>query len=429
MTRTQKNILGHLVALVRSVRLNEPTTCEGYVHTFMERGSISGMGRFGTKWWYTEKTHRLLTELSEMIARLDDQIEDSDKEAYAAIISDTLKQHAFNEKLFSPEKVFSNRPETLFDARAVTDVDTFVRRLWARICNNLNCSRGSWIVLYPLWRLETPSFQLVEDDLWLLNASDFETWSRIAAGYNDASHWNPLLGQRDGEIFRREDPPSAWAIGRVRGIEYGARVSAERRLRQFIAVLYAILREEKPNALVRSSARTIGYCIQFPAVSSRLGVRSIRSCIGDLCPRFLNNNFVTDDDIRTLERWFSNLNRSHEEKEQRTRVAAIYTNYAFTANSVMKYILYFITLDALYGQRRNVEDSIIAGISGLQGTPADINDRLSLLFDLRSELVHGGASHLEDWKKRAKYVRKHGFTPEKDMEKIALFSLVGYQLE
>ena len=88
------------------------------------------------------------------------------------------------------------------------------------------------------------------------------------------------------------------------------------------------------------------------------------------------------------------------------------------ADDIEAYINNFVALDALFGERGSVEASIEAGILSL-ALGADLEQRVSCLFDLRNELVHGGSRYISEWPKYQSYVRHFKSQPLADVAKLA----------
>jgi hypothetical protein len=72
-------------------------------------------------------------------------------------------------------------------------------------------------------------------------------------------------------------------------------------------------------------------------------------------------------------------------------------NYGIVSGELERFIHFFISLDALFGVRHNVEKTITRALLDLYKTEPFWEYRSSRLFDLRSTLVHGGCTSVEDW--------------------------------
>ena len=94
-------------------------------------------------------------------------------------------------------------------------------------------------------------------------------------------------------------------------------------------------------------------------------------------------------------------------------------------NGIHQFLYFFIVLDALFGVIGNVEESIKKGISSYLTEP-EWQKKIKKLFDLRSELVHGGSSYIEEWKGYDSYVNHFNSSPERDIEIAATKCLREY---
>jgi hypothetical protein len=74
----------------------------------------------------------------------------------------------------------------------------------------------------------------------------------------------------------------------------------------------------------------------------------------------------------------------------------------------------------------NVKQSIIDGVK--QTFPMNISweERVKKLFDLRSELVHGGVSEISDWEGLDSYRRHFKSQPLEDVKTAAMTALRTY---
>jgi hypothetical protein len=93
-----------------------------------------------------------------------------------------------------------------------------------------------------------------------------------------------------------------------------------------------------------------------------------------------------------------------------------------------KFIHYFISLDALFGEKSRVEESISEGVfNTYTKTNHEVDkDKIKKIYKLRSDLVHGGSSYINDWKEIIDYRNHFNSDPLKDVQDIAIKSLVYY---
>lgn len=111
---------------------------------------------------------------------------------------------------------------------------------------------------------------------------------------------------------------------------------------------------------------------------------------------------------------------------QKSTTASHFIHYAIIADDLERFIHFFIALDALFGERDKVEETITNGIK--QTFPGDLRwaERAQWLFDLRSELIHGGSCRIEDWKDFGRYRRYFKSNPLTDVGIAAMTALREY---
>jgi hypothetical protein len=93
------------------------------------------------------------------------------------------------------------------------------------------------------------------------------------------------------------------------------------------------------------------------------------------------------------------------------------------SDDIEAYINYFVTLDALFGERGSVEASILAGVRALDINPAYI-EKASWLFDLRNEIVHGGSRYITEWPKYTRYTQHFRSKPMADVQSLAQLAVL-----
>jgi hypothetical protein len=94
----------------------------------------------------------------------------------------------------------------------------------------------------------------------------------------------------------------------------------------------------------------------------------------------------------------------------------------------IEFIYYFISLDALFGQRYDVKSSIAYSVCKVFENDYNWKEKAEWLFDLRSDLLHGGSSEIEDWEKLIRYNINFKTEPLADVAIAALTSLRTYPI-
>lgn len=193
-----KKILGHIIALTKSIYLREPADGSGYLSQFRGgNGTRSDPFRVSgiyLNWWITERSRKLAEEIAEMAMRLDPNLQDGNRKSLAKTVEDVLQDNALNSNLFEFRKSFGGVVDTLFEARALTDVNQFAEHLWDKIYSTLSASISKWLIIYPLIKIKSSSVDIGLDGLRLVAPDDRIRWQQLAAQYRIQSDWDPTTG-------------------------------------------------------------------------------------------------------------------------------------------------------------------------------------------------------------------------------------------
>lgn len=417
-----KTILSLLIALTKEIRLIKPVDVKGYQAQFFagNKSPFTFSGGIVVTWWYTEKAFKLCSSIASMSIEKYKQLEDGDKDKLSDVIKNAFCAICLNSAFFNGDDIFLMRKQSLFEARSINDVDVFSRKLWSFILNQLEDSIGYWCFVYPLPRLITESFELREDNISVVKKSDKEAWKKFEMEYPETKFWDPSTGLfADG----KETPFSrlnyeALLICRCAGTSDGGKFKAEIRFKRFLSIVFALFRTQKNLRLTKSAAQPYRICIQFKSKENQSSGATIMSEIGELLPYYITDYELTDDIISILRKWYNALFSAEQEMKNRIKKAAHFINNAMTSNGIDSYIHYFISLDALFGKRGDVERLIIEGVNTCL-SDEQWTHKTKWLYDLRSEFVHGGARFEEEWKDFERYVKHFGSHPFTDVMDLA----------
>lgn len=418
--------------LTKQVYLQEPPDNAGFVRKFFagKRPFSILENSFGLEWWLTRRGLDCCEDIANMAISSDPQLRGGDSESFCKIIEKFLQENANNTKIFNVNKLFFRQVSNLLEARAVENIEEFVSRLWCEIHGNLVKSITDWLILYPLHRVKSQSFVLGFDGVSLLSSSDVVRWQELSGYYSDAKSWNPLSGTWaegiDRDSFKDFLLVPTWLVCEVSGTALGSRKLAARQMRTFLAVLFSNLENQVPHLLHKSGADKVSYSIQFPKEATQVGYGSVCASIGNLLPPLLVDINVEPETISEVQEWYVQRASSPEPVKKRATTASHFIHYAIIHDNLERFLHFFFALDALFGERHKVEQSIIDGIK--QTFPMNISweERVKKLFDLRSELVHGGASEISDWEELDSYRRYFKSQPLEDVKTAAMTALRSY---
>jgi len=422
------HILGKILALTKQIHLSEQP--EGYIRKFFAGKStlVPPIGQFGFRWWITKSGLTLCKEIANMAISFDSQLQGGDLESFSGLIERAFEENVVDKHLFSVDHIFFIRQtKTLFDGRAILNEKDFSLELWNKIKQTLERSMNNWLIIYPLQRVTVQSTKLEYDRISLLASDDVDTWRSISEQYPEATFWEPSSGKRvdTRDNFNFGKPPT-WLLCEVAGTAAGARRLARRYIRTFIAVLFSHLHDKIPNLLTKSMAKEISYSIQFPIDSRRAGCGQEIGHIGSLLPPLITDINVSSEGISEINNWYKLRSLALKSLVQRAIAASHFIHYGIMADDLERFLHFFIALDALFGECDKVEKAIISGIERV--FPKDLTwvQRVENLFDLRSEIVHGGVSLIDDWEGLDHYQRYFQSHPLKDVETAAMTAFRKY---
>lgn len=413
MIKKNKAILGKMVALTKAIYFKEPSE-PATGHQFrpgdgMTRGIFRVSGVY-LEWWVTDTARRLTEDVVRMATEVNPKLRFGSRKSLTERIAETLRDNAFNRTLFRPdEMIFGGRVDTLFQARSIKNVQEFAELLWERINSDLSASISQWLVIVPLRRLICDSFELGYDDISLISPSDAARWRDLSTRYSIESDW--------------DHSNLTWLACEVYGTSGSARESAARKMRTFIGVMFSNLYQRDKSILLYTDAHPNSDSIQFPSRSSSESFTNYMAYIGTLFPSWGNDVTLSSSDIGEIKGWYTDLQALPMEIQKRCTAAAHFLNYGIVSGELERFIHFFISLDALFGVRHNVEKTITRALLDLYQSEPFWEYRSSRLFDLRSTLVHGGCTSIEEWEGFENYRQHTNSEPGKDVTNAAMKAL------
>ena len=425
----QEALLGKIIALTKQIEFNSPV--EKHRDSFLS-GHRSSMQSFGfegpgLEWSLLPKADQLCCEIAAISIRDCLELQAGDIKGLAKIVMQFFREHIIDGSFFLSCRILSGEPVTVFDCIRDENKMEFAQRVWEHIYEMFSDAMTEWLILYPLVKVQTASVDLGFDGISILTSKDISGWKIIKTDFPDLSNWNPEQGCRadnpsEGNLFQK--PPS-WVACRIVGTIDGVRREAERRLRVFLGVLLAHCTEQQPGLDQRSSAQPVSYSVQFAGKDNRTHVGQKTAFIGTLLHPLLREIEITPQNIEAVQAWYSRC-EDKSELALRALSAARYYNYAFSADELTRFLYLYIALDALFGVRGKVEATIDTGIGKVFADEKLWIERAKFLFDLRSELVHGGSSYIEEWKDFDHYQQRFHKTPTEDAFTAATQSIIQF---
>lgn len=412
---------GKILALLKEYHWRKvPDSFERQFFTGGDRGRpFSGVG---LTWWLTRRGFDVRDELADMLvgARADLGL---DGESVGRLIEDVLKQNAANRDLFRRDSFMA--AGTLFDSRASTPAE-LATKLLALIWQAATAAVHDWLVVVPLPGVHCASNAMGWDGLWIIAAGDDPTWQTISTDFSSARQWDSRTGHgdpRDASVMAPL-PADSWLVCRVNGTLNGARIRARERMRTWLALMFSGLHLRQVDVLMRSAATNSPWGLLFPETSSRRGY--VHTTVGDLLPPIADDVTLDEDVVQGMRWWYQARHALPVERSKRATVASHFVHYALVADGLEQFVHFFIALDALFGIRGDVENTIATGVRHAFDDSPEWERRARKLFDLRSELLHGGASSVSDWSGYPSYVKHYRSSPNEDVAAMALHALARY---
>lgn len=422
-----KNIYGQIIALTKNIHLIKPLKEDCGAQKF-----IAGKQEFpnlfsgiAVSWWYTKKTHSLVENISMMITKNVPEFSDCDHESIQKIIQATFKEICIDSKLFDSTHVLCTKKDTLFDCRVKIETNEYARCIFDRVQSNIRNSISDWCVTYVAPRITGESFSIKSERINIIHKQDQKSWDELAK----SGYLVNTFQQQTGTFF--DGGPSPFKsieydylfVSFSHGTDNGSKFSSSLKLKKLFSVIYAASNIENNRKRHKVVAKPNTYSIQFPHKSS--GVRSISiSTIGELLPYYADDNVLNKNIIKKIQQWYEAECKLEPDQKNRISKCAYFINRGMNSNDIDSYIHFFVALDALYGRKGSVKQSIINGVSSLPQSNNWIS-KVSWLFDLRNELVHGGSRYIKEWPKYAKYYNHFLTEPDKDVEQLAMLALIG----
>lgn len=448
MSANRKAAHGKILQLLREIHLTSPLGWGKPIQDLLPKGwSVIQTIQNATPFWFSERVPRIVNELIEILYGV--TYPEAERKAAGDIIIKTIINLATESRsrLFDRSLVAFGRAGTLFAAKGVADHADRATAMCDAILQSMQASRTRWMTVYPLERVISKSFRLTGSDLAILNTKDTKMWESFCEKCSSAKMWSKwTLG--DAPVSPTESPfgqsrATTWIVSWDHGTADGAREIAARKIRMFGATLLAHAFASANTPLGESSAHRMSYSAQFPEDAEPVQERQftgasfvererwrpmqsgvLMASIGEVFPSLLEELFVEQDLLQSVDVWYSRINALPEQDRTRIDVGCVFAGHGLVSKEFVRFVTFFIVLDALFGRRRSVEQAITDGVRRTFPRDAKWVQRVRLLYALRSELVHGAIHTINDWSHLKKYRKAFNSEPLRDLEYLVMHCLV-----
>lgn len=412
-----------LSGLLQSIVLHEPPKPKGSDNFFLgfgERRQIL-FGGFVIKWWYTQHTSRLRRVLAREIRDRFVASGSVDRKAADMAVMKALKNNQLNQSILDVQSSTAGA-STLFDIYSKYAVDNMLEVLWKRIHEELEDVLDDWLFMYPLRLLscETRSFPAI--DACVIRSTDEQatkTYSSEFPRLDELSLQKGVLTDNSLRLSDSETP--AWLAIKVRGTDTVAFSEATQIASMVLGLLCASERVIEPGIFETCAARPNDYAALF---SKNADTIQAQHC-GYLFHAAFMGAAISADALKNAETWFVAFHAAPLNQRKRAKVAARWVNQAAASQHHVRFLFFFFAIDALFGERFKVEHSILDGVVKCIPEPSVVQ-KCEWLFELRSELVHGGAASVEGWARLERYRDHFETEPLSDIEAMACACLMKF---
>jgi hypothetical protein len=378
----------------------------------------------GLTWWYSDDTFHALDAVVALIIERSSDFRDCDPGSVSDAIKKTLQEICIDREIFESDAVVFSRCRTLFDCSAVA-VPLFAAAILKEIETNLRARIGKRCTIFAVPRFQVTSFRFAEESIRVIAKKDRDAWQTLVNEGYQFDGWTPerpIVGSKEDRAFSPLGDFECLLVAEEHGTQKGAQFNSTLRFRKLTAVLFAIASKRAAHPYHKAMARPFEFCVQFPHKSNPDSLITRSSC-DPVVPYFASDIPIGSDEVAATQDWYNRCFRCSGDTHSRVEKGAHFLNRGMNSDDIEAYINYFVTLDALFGERGSVEASILAGVRALDINPAYI-EKASWLFDLRNEIVHGGSRYITEWPKYTRYTQHFRSKPMADVQSLAQLAVL-----
>jgi hypothetical protein len=415
-----KIVLGQIVSLTKAISLGPGQQGQhAWVQFIAGKRSRGLPGRIGLAWWANNDIQAALETVATLLITGRPEFKDCDLPTVASVVLDTLQEVCLDNTIFAADDVLAMRQNTLFDCRRAGVVE-FATALHLAMEASLRRRITRHCTVYVLPRFISHSFSLDNGSLHVIARGDCVAWEELVRkGYvfDDWSPSRPKQKGRDDLVFTPKGRVDCVLAAEDHGTQKGVHFNSIMRFRQLIALLYAVASDRSKYPIHKSMAAAPEFCVQFTHRDSSECLLIRQDC-RPLVPVYVEDVVIEAGDQARVAEWYSAVASANDDARSRAEKGAHFFNRGMNANDIEAFINFFISLDAVFGEQGSVEASILAGVREL-GLDDRESEKTRWLFELRSELVHGGSRYIAEWPKYVRYRDHFRSEPAADVQRIA----------
>lgn len=422
LKKPSEKLLGKIIHLSREIRLHpDPRKPDYGLESFISSSGPNILSGVGISWFYSEKAFAILNDIGFLLSIELTEFTECDVEFLKKAVRKTLQDLCRDHLGFDGDAVFFAREATLFECRAIKDARRYAGYVFVQIQNCLRSQIVDFCVIYVAPRISGPSFLVESEGLWVIDKRDRQTWKELCSkGYclDELNQDTGMLGEPRHRMGFYTQNFDYYFVATGRGPQENCNFECSLRLRKLFSILFAFSEMPGHNKV---EAEPYRYSLSIPHKSASDRVVTMSS-IGDLVPYYGSTMQISKQQMQNILGWYEAESGLPQEQRNRIATCAHFVNRGMNTDDIESFINYFISLDALFGERHSVEKTILKGIKALVGGEQLIK-KASQLFNLRSELVHGGSRHINEWPRFKEYYEQFRSDPAMDVRELSFMAL------
>lgn len=420
-----KIVLGQIITLTKAIRLQPKQKEErGWVQFIAGKKLFGFATGIGLTWWADNNVRGAIESVATLIISGRPEFKDCDLATVADVVVSTLQEICLDNTVFAADDVVAMRQRTLFDCHRLKILE-FATALHLAMEANLRRRITKHCTIYVLPRFRSNSFDVADGTLHVIARDDSAAWEGLIQKGYVFDGWSPSQPTQNGRgdsLFTPTGRMDCMLAAEEYGTQKGVHFNSVMRFRQLIALLYAVVSERSHCPIHKSMADPPQFCIQFTHRDSSEPMLIRQDC-QPLVPVYSGDVQIEPRDQVRVAEWYSAVKSASDETRGRAEKGAHFFNRGMNSNDIEAFLNFFICLDAIFGERNSVEASILTGVSELE-LKDKASEKTRWLFELRSELVHGGSRYIAEWPKYVRYTNHFRSEPAVDVQRIARAALL-----
>jgi hypothetical protein len=421
MPSTNRNLLGQIIRLSKSIAIQEPLDEAGFKVQFIAKHPLLGLYVGPTvTFWNTASSFQAINSIARMIRACHSEAADCDTETIAKLIPSTIQDLVFDKTIFDSNLILTASKKTLADCRADEDIALYSNKVYDRLIERVRSSMSEWCTVLGVPRVICKSFDIPQAGITLASRMDGKKWEEVVTSRYETNSWSHLLGCSQGSSI----PPifgfecRSLVIHQAAGTQIGTKFKSRLEFAKFFALLYATVTIYEGLNLHPAGEAPYRTCIQFPSLNSS-GPRIHQSQLEEsVFPFFANDFTLSKEAIAAMQKWYVDLESLPADYRVKVEKSCYFINRGMITRDLDSYVNFFVSLDALFGVDRDVGGSIERRVKSLP-IEESLKEKVSWLYQLRNELVHGGSRYCAEWQKYERYCSHFGTRPENDIKRVA----------